>query len=119
MTHAWSRKIYRIAFENCRFTEDAALCDIYLKRFFDFQCLLRRIFAFIISRYRASRAILKHYLVIARSLLWSKISIKPLSKALYQSQGTAWAAETSNLIRRTRVLKKRDKIYREMFEFRL
>lgn len=22
--------------KNCRFTEDAALCDIYLKRFFDF-----------------------------------------------------------------------------------
>jgi len=36
MTHAWSRKIYRIAFKNCRFTEDAALCNIYLKRFFDF-----------------------------------------------------------------------------------
>lgn len=78
----------------------------YSATFIYFQGLLRRIFAFVKSRRRASCAILKHYLVIARGSLWSKISIKPLSKVLYQSQGTVRAAaKTSNLIRRTRVLK--------------
>lgn len=85
--------------------------------FIYFQGLLRQIFEFVKSRYRASCAILKHYLVLLAARFGAKFQKASLKSALSAARDGMGGAETSNLIRRTRVLKNATKFIAKCLNF--